>query len=96
VVPTLCNAPSTDGVNICSPASDSTVGSPVLVEATSKVTGTIVSTQLWVDGVKNFNAPGSDTLTTSVSLAAGTHRFAVIATNTAGQKWESTVSATVK
>ena len=96
VVPTLCNAPSTDGVNICSPASESTVGSPVLVEATATVTGTIVSTQLWVDGVKNFNAPGSTTLTTSVTLAAGTHRFAVIATNTAGQKWESTVTATVK
>ena len=56
----------------------------------------IVSTQLWVDGVKNYNAPGSTTLTTSVSLAAGTHRFAVIATNTAGQKWESAVNATVK
>jgi FG-GAP-like repeat/Bacterial Ig domain len=91
-----CSAPSSDGVHICSPASDSSVSSPVQVEATAKVTGTIVSTQLWVDGVKNFNAPGSTTLTTSVSLTAGTHRFAVIATNTAGQKWESAVDATVK
>jgi hypothetical protein len=91
-----CSAPTSAGVHICSPASGSSVSSPVLVEATSKVTGTIVSTQLWVDGVKNFNAPGSTTLTTSVSLAAGSHRFAVIATNTSGQKWESTVTATVK
>jgi hypothetical protein len=91
-----CSAPTSDGVHICSPVSGSSVSSPVLVTATSKVTGTIVSTQLWVDGVKNFNAPASTTLTTSVSLKAGTHRFAVIATNTAGQKWESTVSATVK
>jgi hypothetical protein len=97
VVPaSSCSAPSSDGVHICSPASGSSVRSPVLVEATSKVAGTIVSTQLWVDGVKNSNAPGSTTLTTSVSLAAGTHRFAVIATNTSGQKWESTVNATVK
>jgi hypothetical protein len=29
-------------------------------------------------------------------LPAGTHRFAVIAVNTSGQKWESIVNATVK
>jgi hypothetical protein len=46
--------------------------------------------------VKNFNAAASDTLTTSVSLVAGSHRFAVIASNTSGQKWESAVTATVK
>jgi hypothetical protein len=91
-----CTAPSSDGIHICSPNSGSSVSSPVLVTATSKVTGTILSTQLWVDGVKNFNAPGSTTLTTSVTLTAGSHRFAVIATNTSGQKWESTVNATVK
>ncbi len=97
VVPTSsCSAPSSAGVHICTPTSGSSVSSPVLVTATSKVTGTIVSTQLWVDGVKNFNSPGNPTLTTSVSLAAGSHRFAVIATNTAGTKWESTVTATVK
>ncbi len=96
VVSNLCSAPSSDGVHICLPASGSSVSSPVLVEATSKVTGTIVSTQLWVDGVKNYNAPGSTTLSTSVSLAAGTHRFAVVATNTSGQTWESAVNATVK
>jgi hypothetical protein len=96
VVSNLCYAPASPGVAICVPTSGSSVSSPVLVEAASKVTGTIVSTQLWVDGVKNFNAPGSTMLTTSVTLAAGTHRFAVIATNTAGKKWESTVSATVK
>ncbi len=90
-----CAAPSTAGVHICSPASGSTVSSPVQVQAAAKVTGTIASTQLWVDGVKKFTAAGT-TLTTSVSLAAGTHRFAVIATNTAGQKWESAVNATVK
>jgi len=91
-----CSAPTSAGVHICSPVSGASVSSPVLVTATSKVTGTIVSTQLWVDGVKNFNVPGSTTLTTSVTLAAGSHRFAVIATNTAGTKWESTVTATVK
>jgi hypothetical protein len=99
VVPTItsvsCIAPSSVGVNICSPVEGSTVSSPVLVKAAATVTGTVVSTQLWVDGVKKFNAAGSTTLTTSVSLAAGSHRFAVIAVNTSGQKWESAVNAAV-
>jgi FG-GAP-like repeat/Bacterial Ig domain len=90
-----CSAPSSAGVHICSPASGSSVSSPVKVQATAKVTGTIASTQLWIDGVKKYTAAGS-TLTTSISLSAGTHRFAVIAVNTAAQKWESAVNATVK
>jgi len=66
----------------------------VLVTATSKVTGTIASTQLWVDGVKKVS---SRQHAYDIDHAGrGSHRFAVIATNTAGQKWESTVTATVK
>lgn len=90
-----CIAPSTAGVNICSPASGSTVSSPVQVQAVVKVNGTIAHMQLWVDGVKKYTV-ASTTLNTSLSLAVGTHRFAVVATNTAGQKWESAVNATVK
>jgi hypothetical protein len=90
-----CSAPTSAGVHLCSPASGASVSSPVKVQATAKVTGTLASTQLWVDGVKKYSVSGA-TLNTSVSLAAGSHRFAVIAVNTAGQKWESTVTATVK
>ncbi len=90
-----CSAPSSTGVHICSPASGSSVSSPVKVQATATVSGTIASTQLWIDGVKKYST-ASRSLNTSISLAAGTHRFAVIATNTTGQKWESAVIATVK
>jgi hypothetical protein len=98
VVPTstACSAPSSNGVHICAPASGSTVSSPVLVEASSTVAGTIASTELWVDGVKKYSAASSKQLNTTISLAAGSHRFAVLAINTAGQKWESAVTATVK
>jgi hypothetical protein len=98
VVPTLspCSAPSSAGVHICAPASGSTVSSPVQVQAAATVTGTISNMQLWVDGVKKYAESGSKTLNTSVSVATGTHRFAVLALNTAGQKWESAVNATVK
>ena len=90
-----CSAPSSAGVHICAPASGSTVSSPVQVQATATVTGTLVNMQLWIDGVKKYTT-ASKSLSTSVSLAAGTHRFAVVATNSSGQKWESAISATVK
>ncbi len=90
-----CSAPSSAGVHICAPASGSTVSSPVKVQAAAKVTGTIASTQLWVDGVKKYSV-ASSTLNTSISLAAGSHRFAVISFNTAGTKWEQAVNAIVK
>jgi hypothetical protein len=93
---TACSAPSSDGVHICSPTSGSTVSSPVTVEAASTVTGTIARTELWVDGVKKYTATSSKQLNTTVSLAAGSHRFAVLTVNTAGQKWENAVDATVK
>jgi hypothetical protein len=98
VVPTstACSAPSSNGVHICAPTSGSTVSSPVLVEASSTVTGTIARMELWVDGVKKYTATSSKQLNTTISLAAGSHRFAVIATNTAGQTLQSAVSATVK
>ncbi len=35
-------------------------------------------------------------MTTNVAVAAGTHQFAVYAVNTAGTKYLSTVTATVK
>jgi hypothetical protein len=91
-----CSAPTSAGVHICAPTSGSTVSSPVQVQAAATVTGTLANMQLWVDGVKKYTVSGSKTLNTSVSLAAGTHRFAVVVTNTSGQKWQSAVSANVK
>ena len=90
-----CSAPTSAGVHICAPASGATVTSPVQVQAMAKVTGTLSSTQLWVDGVKKFST-ASNSLNTSVVVASGTHRFAVLAINATGQKWESVVNATVK
>lgn len=90
-----CNAPTSPGVNVCSPANGSTVNSPVTVQASATVTGTISHMELWVDGVKKYATTGGSTLSTSLSLAAGTHRFAILAINTAGTKWETVVNATV-
>ena len=91
-----CPAPSGTGVNLCQPANGATVSSPVTIQATSKVTGTLARMELWIDGVKKYTETTSPTLTYSVSLAAGSHRFAVFAVNTAGAKWETFDNATVK
>jgi hypothetical protein len=68
----------------------------VSVEAFSTITGTIARMELWVDGVKKYTAAASKQLNTTVSLGGGTHRFVVLAVNTAGTTWQSVVSATVK
>jgi hypothetical protein len=91
-----CAAPTSPGVNVCKPANGSTVSSRVQVLAASTITGTLARMEVWVDGVKKYTETSSKTLSTSISLAAGSHRFTVYAVNTAGTKWESVVTATVK
>jgi hypothetical protein len=68
----------------------------VQVQATATITGTLARMELWVDGAKQYTETSSKVLNTSISLAAGSHRFTVIAANTAGTKWQTVVSATVK
>ncbi len=91
-----CTAPSSPGVNICTPVSGSTVSSPVAIQAAGTVTGTISHMELWVDGVRKFATTGGSTLNTSLSLPSGTHRFALLVINTAGTKWEQAINATVQ
>ena len=79
-----CQAPSTPGVNVCSPAQGATVGSPVTIVAAGEGTGGQPSNhmELWIDGGKIGNYPGA-MLNTSVSLAAGKHAITVIEDATA-------------
>lgn len=90
-----CSAPSSPGVHVCQPASGATVSSPVIVQASSTITGKLDRMEIWVDGVKKYTETTNTTLDTALSLAAGTHRFGIFAVNTAGTKWEGVVDATV-
>ncbi|MHB1937815.1 MAG: FG-GAP-like repeat-containing protein [Acidobacteriaceae bacterium] len=90
-----CSAPSSAGVHVCSPANGSTVPSPVSIQAAGKVNGTLARMELWVDGVKKYTSTTAN-LDTTLALAKGRHRFAVLAINTAGQKWETVAYATVQ
>lgn len=90
-----CAADSGYDVHICTPVSGSTVNSPVQVQATAHITGTLARMEVWVDGMKKYTETTSVSLNTSIPVAAGNnHRFDVYAVNTAGTKWETTVFAT--
>jgi hypothetical protein len=93
---TACNAPSSPGVTVCSPANNGTTGTTVQAEAAAVVTGTFARMELWIDGVKKYSETTSTLLNTQVSVTPGSHRFAFLAINTAGQKWESAVNATAQ
>jgi hypothetical protein len=90
-----CTIPSSPGVNLCSPVNNSTVNSPVTVQAAANITGSLARMELWIDGTKFYTETTSTTLGVSYPLAAGKHQFAVYAVNTAGAKWLSIVYATV-
>jgi hypothetical protein len=68
----------------------------VTIQATSNIPGTLARMEVWIDSVKKYTETTSPTLTYSISLAPGSHRFAVFAVNTAGGKTETFDYATVK
>jgi hypothetical protein len=90
-----CAPPASAGLNVCSPINNSTDNSPVLAWASGQVTGTIARMEVWVDGVKKYSTYGTNTLKTNIALASGTHRFSYYIVNTAGQKWNRVVYASV-
>jgi hypothetical protein len=65
------------------------------MEATASATPFFARMELWVDGVRKYSTT-SNPVKTSVSLAAGKHRFAVLAIYEDGNQPESAVYATVK
>jgi len=94
-----CAVPTSDGLNVCSPIGGpdeySTVTSPVLAQASGSANGegNIVRMEVWVDGVKEYSTFGSNTLKTSLTIAAGWHEFDYYIVSSEGQKWEKTVWA---
>jgi hypothetical protein len=85
------------GVNrtivICSPANDATVTSPVSIAAQATDSSKITATQIYIDGVKQFQI-ASSSVNTSLPLTAGTHRVTVLAQDSIGS-FKTTVNVTV-
>jgi hypothetical protein len=91
-----CSAPSSPGVNVCSPAEEATVSSPVQINATANVSGGVYRFELWNGGTKLASVSNSGTMNQTVSLAAGTYHLTFSAYNTSGTHEYATRDITVK
>jgi len=95
-VPSGCSAPAGAGVHICWPANGVSINATsVVVDASSTVTGTLDRMEVWVDGVKKYTETNSTSVSASVEVSPGTHRFTVFAVNTSGTVWSQAVTATI-
>ncbi len=91
---TSCPLPSTPGVKICTPTQGMTSGTPVSVRASSLGYHAISATWVYVDNVVWFKA-STNSVSTSLGLAAGTHTVTVKAWDTSGALYTSTVQFNV-
>jgi hypothetical protein len=74
-----CSTPSSATATvICSPTNGSTVSSPVSVQA--KGGSSVKNMEAWVDGVRKYAGTGN-TVSLSLSLAAGSHKLTVFSKN---------------
>ena len=91
-----CALSSTDKtVNICSPASGATVNSPVQISASANDTSSQVTAMaVYMDSTKTFTS-SSNQVSTSQTLAAGTHHLTVKAWDAAGAVFSASESFTV-
>jgi hypothetical protein len=79
-----CNPPSSPGAVICTPAPGSTVSSPVqFTGAGTGASGSVNHLELWIDGTKIGNY-FSSTMSTSVSLATGSHSATLVEVDSTG------------
>ncbi|HKS74471.1 MAG TPA: alkaline phosphatase family protein [Terriglobales bacterium] len=86
--------PGSPTVTINSPASGSTVNSPVVVSATFSNGGTAQYMKVWVDGVSKFAASNVTSITTpGIAMTTGSHRITVQAYN--GTLYSSSENITV-
>jgi hypothetical protein len=86
--------PASPSVTICSPASGSTVSSPVTVTAGTTDNSHPVTTMiLYVDNAETYKV-STNQLSTSLSLSAGQHNITVNAWDSSGAVFKSTVIIT--
>jgi VCBS repeat protein len=93
---TTCSTPSAAGINVCSPAENATVSSPVQINARATVSGGVYRFELWSGSTKLVSVANSGIMNQTVSLAPGTYHLAFVARNTAGTRVTATRDVTVK
>lgn len=82
-------------VTICSPASGTTVASPVRIIAGTTDITPVKLTQVYLDGKKIYEA-GLSAINVALSIPAGSHRVTVQAFDTANVIFKKSVTITVK
>lgn len=90
-----CSAPSSPGINVCSPANGATLTSPVQINAAATISGGIYRFELW-NGSTKLLSEDSGAMDQSLSLSAGTYHLTFDARNTAGNHEYATRDITVK
>jgi len=89
-----CTAPTTTNSNIiCSPANGATSTSPVPVSTASNVPGLTLN-RLYLDNNSVYET-ASPTVSTSLTIASGSHRLVLVSYNNEGQAFTSASTFTV-
>ncbi len=80
---------------ICTPTTNASVSSPVLVRASGNSPAGIARMEVWVDGVKKYQK-WNDQLAKRFSLTAGSHRITVVAVDMYKGYFKSSVTVNVQ
>jgi 6-phosphogluconolactonase (cycloisomerase 2 family) len=91
-----CSAPTSDGVNVCSPVNGATVTSPVQMNAAATVSGGVYRFELWWGSTKLLSVSNSGIMDQSLSLAPGSYHLIFDARNSSGAHEYATRDITVK
>jgi hypothetical protein len=89
-----CAAPSSYGINVCSPAEGATVSSPVQIKAAATISGGIYRFSLW-NGNTKLLSEDNGTIDQTVSLAPGSYKLTFDARNSSGTHEYATRDITV-
>lgn len=82
-------------VKVSTPANNATVTSPVLFSASATSNKSITGWRIYVDGASVYQAGATSSISTSISMATGTHQLVVRAWASNGQSGSVTLTETV-
>jgi len=91
-----CGESTVNAVNVCSPTENSTVSSPVKINAAANMNGGVYRFELWSGSTKLISVSYSGVMNQKLALASGTYHLTFVARNSAGQKATATRDITVK
>jgi hypothetical protein len=82
-------------VAVSTPQNNSTVSSPVMVQASAQSSNAITGWHIYVDGTDVFSQNNVSSISTSVSMSAGSHSMVVRAWDSSGAFGDQTLNLTV-